>query len=206
MVKIKLVAHRGLHDNNSEENKIVAFEKAVNNNFLGIEFDVRETKDKKFVVIHDKNLLRTEGVFKEAKKSKYKELIKYKIPLLETVLSKYNEILKIVEIKEVKSFKKLIKLLNKYSNVYVCSFSKKRISRLNVVNRKYKLGIINNAINSKINYKVLDFYLFYYYIVSDNLIKYFKGNNKELFLFGLKTSDIKKYKREQIKYLYFIID
>ena len=55
------LAHRGLHDDQTDENSIPAFEKAIEKGY-GIELDVHITKDNKIIVMHDKSTLRTTGV------------------------------------------------------------------------------------------------------------------------------------------------
>ena len=54
------VAHRGLHNEKYTENGINAFKWAIENN-VAFELDVHLTKDKKIVVCHDDNLIRTTG-------------------------------------------------------------------------------------------------------------------------------------------------
>ena len=75
-----LIAHRGYHNNKKgiPENSVLAFKKAIDNNYL-IELDVRLTKDKKLVVFHDGNLKRVCGVNKSVKDLTYKELLKYNL-------------------------------------------------------------------------------------------------------------------------------
>ena len=46
-----LIAHRGLTNNNICENTLKAFKNALNNNYDGIELDLRKTKDNIIVVI-----------------------------------------------------------------------------------------------------------------------------------------------------------
>ena len=93
-----LIAHRGYHNNKKgiPENSVLAFKKAIDNNYL-IELDVRLTKDKKLVVFHDDNLKRVCGVNKKVKDLTYKELLKYnlfdttqKVPLFSDVIKLVN--------------------------------------------------------------------------------------------------------------------
>ena len=61
---MKIIAHRGLYDKVVAENTYLAISRALNNNSLvGVEIDVRLTKDNKIVVIHDKNISRTSNGF-----------------------------------------------------------------------------------------------------------------------------------------------
>ena len=93
-----LIAHRGYYNNKKgiPENSVLAFKKAIDNNYL-IELDVRLTKDKKLVVFHDDNLKRVCGVNKRVKDLTYKELLKYnlfdttlKVPLFSDVIKLVN--------------------------------------------------------------------------------------------------------------------
>ena len=58
-LKGRLIAHRGCHDieKNVPENSMLAFDKAVENNYI-IELDVHILKDGNIVVFHDDNLKR----------------------------------------------------------------------------------------------------------------------------------------------------
>ena len=48
------IAHRGKVTNLSKENTLEAFIEAINDpKYLGFELDIRTTKDKRFVCIHD---------------------------------------------------------------------------------------------------------------------------------------------------------
>lgn len=93
-----LIAHRGYYNNKKgiPENSVLAFKKAIDNNYL-IELDVRLTKDQKLVVFHDDNLKRVCGVNKRVKDLTYIELLKYnlfdttlKVPLFSDVIKLVN--------------------------------------------------------------------------------------------------------------------
>lgn len=56
----KYVAHRGLHDEQSAENSLSAFEKAIENGYV-IELDVQQIADGTVVVFHDSSLSRLTG-------------------------------------------------------------------------------------------------------------------------------------------------
>jgi len=86
-------AHRGLHDEDTPENSLPAFEKASERGF-GIELDIRLTKDGKVVVFHDDDLKRMCKSNATVADLTYKELSAFtlgeseeKIPLFEEVLS-----------------------------------------------------------------------------------------------------------------------
>lgn len=92
---IKL-AHRGYSDK-YPENTMLAFRKAIEGNFDGIETDVHLTKDNYLVLIHDEKINRTSNGKGYIKDLTYQELCNYnfnyhfkeyklKIPLLEELL------------------------------------------------------------------------------------------------------------------------
>ena len=56
----KYVAHRGLHDEESPENSLSAFEKAIEKGYV-IELDVQQIADGTVVVFHDTSLSRMTG-------------------------------------------------------------------------------------------------------------------------------------------------
>ncbi|HFI0065313.1 TPA: glycerophosphodiester phosphodiesterase family protein [Streptococcus suis] len=73
-------AHRGFYDNSgaAPENSLAAYALAVQKGY-GIEFDIRMTKDKELVLIHDPSLLRTSGIDQNIEDCHYQELQKYKL-------------------------------------------------------------------------------------------------------------------------------
>lgn len=91
--KEKLIfAHRGLFDEKIPENSLSAFQRAIDKG-LGIELDVRLTKDGVPVVFHDKTLRRMCGDSRKISKITYEELKKLRlkgsdegIPTLEQAL------------------------------------------------------------------------------------------------------------------------
>ena len=90
-------AHRGYK---KKENTIEAFTNSFSK-FDGIEFDVRLSKDKMPIVIHDSNLLRTHNVNIEVHLTNYIDLKKYNLlTLLETLnLVKKNKKKCLIDIK-----------------------------------------------------------------------------------------------------------
>ncbi len=211
----KLIAHRGLYYKNIKENTKTAFlEVLKNKKYIGAEFDIHETKDHKFVVIHDSLINRTSDGSGLVGKMTYKELLKFnfgtkekkeKIPLLEDVLKILKNKVKIIEIKKVESFIKLNNILNKYQDIYVASFYKKYLLNLSKLNHNYKIGLFNNLFNSQDTYMPYDFIGIFYKLATKNIINFFNKNNLEIMLFGIKNiNQIKNYKNNYN--FYFIID
>lgn len=104
MIKI---AHRGFRVD-TEENTFNAFDKAVELSMDYIECDIRLTKDKKMVIIHDGTINRTFKGRGKVRRKKLQKLKKYRtkikgrqIPTLEETLRKYSpEIMFMLEIKD----------------------------------------------------------------------------------------------------------
>ncbi len=184
----KLIAHRGSHQK-YKENTIESFKCAIRESFLGFECDVRQTKDKVFVINHD---LLYKG--KIISNTKYKEL---NLSSLKEVLNLKTDKIIILDLKDpFLDTTKLLKLINKYSrlNLYIMSFYSNLIKKLNIDNHFYKLGVINNFNN---NY---DFLCLYYPMVSSKLLSNSKIHNHLLFIYGIKIKNIKD------KYPYYIVD
>ena len=127
----RIIAHRGLHNtkNNVPENSMLAFEKAIQNNYT-IELDVHILKDGKVIVFHDDNLKRLTGIDAEIKNMNYNDLKNLRlqgteqgIPLFEDVLKLINgKVPVIVELKyDTKCGileKEVIKILKNYNGKY----------------------------------------------------------------------------------------
>ena len=118
------------------ENTIASFEKALDQNVDGLEFDVRCTKDKKVIIFHDKNLRRLAGKNKNVKSLTLHEIKKIKlkngeeIPLLEEVVPLLQKI-KVINI-EIKSdslfsgfdtISKVIRFIKRYNLEKKCIVS-----------------------------------------------------------------------------------
>ena len=164
------IAHRGLFDDNIKENTIEAFDNAFNNGYEGIEFDVRLTKDKIPVILHDSFLSRVFGVKGLLKNYTYQELLdnKIEIPKFEDVISRYNNKVMIIELKEKIDITKYIK--DKRNLYYISSFNYDYISYLNK-SVYYKLGVINYILNSGIDYSKIDFIMVLDSIYNKKLFK-----------------------------------
>ena len=189
------IAHRGLFDDNIKENTIEAFDNAFNNGYEGIEFDVRLTKDKIPVILHDSFLSRVFEVKGLLKNYTYKEILdnKIEIPKFEEVISRYNNKVMIIEIKERIDITKYIK--DKRNLYYISSFNYDYISYLNK-SVYYKLGVINYILNSGIDYSKIDFIM-----VLDSIYnkKLFKLKDIEIIIYGV-IGNINSYNKE-LKYI-----
>lgn len=169
-----IIAHRANNDHKYLENTKEAVLECLNKEYIdGIEIDVRMTKDKKFVVIHNMliDLLSNGSGFVKNKTltelRKYTFGINQKISTLEEILKIMNDKLLLIEIKyESKNFKiiayKFYQLIKKYSylNIIICSFNYDLLKYLKKIDKKIKCAlIIGLAINSDKIYNHLDYNL-----------------------------------------------
>ncbi|MBF0848837.1 glycerophosphodiester phosphodiesterase, partial [Streptococcus danieliae] len=97
---IKVVGHRG-YVSEAVENTLESLEAAAKAEVDYVEIDVMQTKDNKFVVIHDDKLKRLAGLDKRVRESNFDELIglevsqsefKGKISSLEDFIDKAKEL------------------------------------------------------------------------------------------------------------------
>ncbi|MEM7827439.1 MAG: glycerophosphodiester phosphodiesterase family protein [Candidatus Aenigmatarchaeota archaeon] len=144
------IGHRGARAY-EPENTLRSFKKAIELGANAIEFDVRETKDKKLVVIHDENIRRITGEDVLVKDLTLKEIKELnidgeKIPLLEEALDfidkKVDKIL--VELKEVGIEKKVLDAIKerKLENVIIVSFHEDAIKKVRELDKKIETGLI----------------------------------------------------------------
>lgn len=123
------IGHRGTR-RDFDENTILAFKKAKEYGANYIEFDIRKTKDKKLVVLHDSYLDRTTDGTGLLKDFTYEEIravktVMYKnsIPLLTEVLDEFNgQINFMIELKEedlVDDVAEVIKANNLIGNIVI---------------------------------------------------------------------------------------
>lgn len=189
-----LIAHRGKVDSINKENTIEAFKAAINDiKYDGFELDIRETKDKKIVVVHDFVVDN-----KLIKRVNYKELEHYNIPLLESVLKLDTEKIIMIEIKDPNmDIAALSKLLEKYQDkkIYLMSFYNNTIKEFLKLSHTCKCGILNYGFNHEYSYNEYDFICILDFSLTDNIIDYFRRRKIEVFSYGLLTNklNIKEY-------------
>lgn len=193
------IAHRGKVNLVNKENTIAAFQGAIDDpKYLGFELDIRTTKDKKFVCIHDffwqNNLI---------SKTNY-STVASTIPLLEDVLKLDTDKIILIEIKEKDiNVEDLNQLLNNYhrQNIYVMSFHNEVIKKLLKLEHSYKCGVLNYLFNSELSYQEYDFICLLNSTLTPELINYFLKRKITIFSYGLLNSTPKFYED-----IYYIID
>ena len=164
------IIHRGIVNKNYKENCLESFIESFKRKF-GIETDIHTTKDNEFVCFHDFTLRRIFKINKSIKNINYKDLKKFKIPLLNEVLELSNNKFPIfIEIKPLLNKKLLSKLIMETKGYIKCifiSFKHENIQNLLKINSKVKVGIsfsnkdsvksiLKYRLNKKIKYLILD--------------------------------------------------
>ena len=193
---MQLIAHSGLTNKYIKENTLEAFINAQNNNYIGIELDIRKTKDNKIVILHDKLINRTSNGKGNINNLTYKEVLKYnfgtnevksKIPLLENVISKINNTTIFIELKEKIEAYELENILSKNNTneYYISSFHKDFID--NVSKTKYKKGLINYVFNSNIDITKYDFILILESLFNKDIYNYLNNKNIEPVLYNVSN-------------------
>ena len=193
----KLIKHRGKSSKIIKENTYEAIKLALDDNkYLGVEFDIRETKDHEFIIYHNPILNN-----KLISSYLYRDLPKF-IPRLKDILNINSSKIFLIEIKNITSIDKFINLLKKYKdkNIYVMSFSNSIINKINKSNKTYKVGVLNYVLNTNNDIKKLDFLVILNSILDENIMSRLKG--LEIFSYGVLES-IEEYKYNNV---YYIID
>jgi glycerophosphoryl diester phosphodiesterase len=184
VIFLKYIAHRGLKDENIKENTIQAFKKAIDSKIMdGFEFDIRESKDKYFVVNH--NAFIHNDLIRLTKYITLKR--KYNLETLNEVLKLDTDKIILVEIKDMNpNIRKLAKILNRYpnKNIYVMSFHNHVIAKLKRYQKNFKLGILNYILNSEEKYD-FDFICLLNNLTTKELIDYYHKQNILVFMYGV---------------------
>jgi len=176
----KIIAHRGVFDNETIiENTMDSFKRAIALNYP-IEFDVQLTKDNKLVVFHDDDLKRLAGRCDKIQDMDSSEVTRIKllgtkqeIPYLKDVLELNNDkVFMDIEVKHTKRIKDtvyyLMKELEEYKNYVIISFDP-RIIRY--IKKNYKDVEVGLLIQGKYNNFIEEFLLHRKFI-----LKYSKCN------------------------------
>lgn len=195
-----LIAHRGFDNHKYSENSLKAILTSLNEKYIdGVEFDVRITKDKKIVLIHDAIIDFISDGFGIVKYKNFDELNSFKygksnepLSTLEQVLDsiKTNKII-LIELKEfgndfVLLVDETIKIIKKYNlNIYVSSFNYKLLNYIKDKDKNIKCGlIIGYGLNSLYLKNKFDFNIVSYHYI--NKI----DKNKLTFIFNASKNNI----------------
>lgn len=206
---MKRIAHRGYKTSSIKENTMEAFKNAANNEFYGIEFDVRKTKDGKLVVVHDASIDRVSNGHGFVRDLTYDELSKYnfgskdvpsKIPLFEDVLNSFPSLFKIVELKTEVDLEPFLDRVD--DKTYFMSFDNGLIKRLKKKHPKLKCGVLNYVLNSEVDYDY-DMICILDMVASDELVMKFLKKGIAVFIYGIvgKIDYVRDYEN-----LYYIVE
>lgn len=178
---MKLIAHRGLWNKNVEANSYEAIRNGLmSDKYIGIETDVRVTKDGVFIIYHDalyKGTLVKNVLYKDIKNAVCK---------LEDILKIASDKIYLLEIKDFNmNINKFLKVIGKYNkNIMLMSFDSKIISNIRKKTNKYKVGVLNYILNSDSDYN-FDFICLLDIIASKTVIESFKKRNIEVIIYGV---------------------
>ena len=179
---MKYIIHRGITSKNIKENSYLAIKKAIKDKeSIGVEFDIRLTKDHKIVLSH--NSLINLNVIEE---TNYSDLIKNNyLTTLDKILDIDTNKIFLIDIKTNNNYKVfgdiLMNTINEYNkNIYLASFDKNIIR---YIKSKYKKGIIT-LLYKRNNY---DFIITNYKLISNNKIK--KIKDKKIFLWTIHNNN-----------------
>ncbi|MHA1124952.1 MAG: glycerophosphodiester phosphodiesterase [Candidatus Heimdallarchaeota archaeon] len=158
-MKIPLIfGHRG-SSIREPENTMRALQAAIQEGADGVEFDVRITKDREIVIIHDAMINRTSNGRGKVKKFNYSELLEFdfgkgeKILLLKDVLKKYgNKYWINIEIKETGFESEIVEMLRELKiteKVVISSFKKSALIIITKLTTDIPLAyLFNKPINN----------------------------------------------------------
>ena len=176
----KYIAHRGIYNKNVSDNSYKAlYDGLLSYKYIGIETDVRVTKDNVFILYHD---VLYKG--KLVKNVFYKDMVN--VTKLEDILKINTNKIILLEIKDFNiDVKKFIKLINKYNkNIMIMSFDVNVIKKIKKITNNYKLGVLNYVLNSDSDYN-FDFICLLDIIATDYVIESFKKRNIDILIYGV---------------------
>ena len=158
------IGHRGTRTD-LDENTFDAFKKAIEYGANYIELDVRKTRDKKFIILHDETLDRTmigSGLVKNYDYKQLKKILtrnnRFQIPLLSEVLLGLKEKTNfIIELKDEGLREDVPKLVNEYSLLKEVIFSGRLLRDLLSIKLKYPQSSICYNITKGVDFTLPNF-------------------------------------------------
>ena len=203
----KIIAHRGFKDKDVE-NTISALESAAKNGADLVEFDIQQTKDGKFIVYHDPDLMRLGAKSEKVYELTQKELMDTKIwadgkgehiPSLEQMLEKSKEynIRLLIEIKmhghETEDMpERFISLLDEYEVLdvhYIQSLYFPVLKEVKELEPRLKVGALYSIDVGSLPETEFDFVSIDQYFVTDSMVKKAKELKKPLFVWTVNDDD-----------------
>tara|TARA_A100001035_G_C27759936_1_gene490666 strand:- start:804 stop:1520 length:717 start_codon:yes stop_codon:yes gene_type:complete len=199
--RILKIAHRG-YSSCYIDNSLIAFNKAIENNFDMIEMDIQLSKNNDIVIYHD-NYIKDINV-KDITTKKLKQ--KYNIITLDDFFQKinYNNIKINFDVKGDKQeiIEKLLQVLMVYnvntSLIYISSFNRDILNSIVnskiIYNMDYKSGFITSNVFNDLDiafgiFDNIDFVVLDYNILSDDYISKIRRKNVKIFTYTNKNND-----------------
>ena len=209
------LAHRGLHNQQLDENSLGAFKAAIEHGY-GIELDVHPLKDGGLVVVHDTNLKRVTGVDVNVETLSEEDLKKYPLLLSKEKIPTLKEVFDLVagkfpilvELKVEGKFNpelpsRVLKLLENYpktDNIAIQSFNPYAMKYLKEKDAPYPLGqLVSNKLDGQSKFVC---WLF-------RTLNVLKISRAEFIAFDIKhlpSRPVKRYRRKGYPILTWTID
>ncbi len=206
-----IIGHRGACYY-KPENTISSFKKALQLRCKHIECDVRLTKDKKVIIIHDETLDRTTNGHGKVKDFTLKDLKKLdagnkqKIPTLQDYINLLkNKAIMVIELKEniVNNILNIISKNKIQDQVIIISFHNNYLRKIKKLNPKIKTGFLSVRTLLAIKrakFCKADFIGIYHRFITKKFIKKCHKNNFKIFSYvGVRENPNKKYLLKLIK-------
>lgn len=198
--KIKIIAHRGVYLNETE-NSINAINDSIKNKVRYAEIDVQETKDGKVVLMHDKNLKRLTGLNGDVNDFTFKQIealrlgmpVKTrrleKIPTLDSVIKKSRgRIRLIIEIKPYGNTSdltaKVVDIIEKNNFVKQCmvhSVSYNILLNVRRLNPNIRIGYIASWHRKDLTSLNVDFYSVEQRLITSELVRKIHSEHRAIY-------------------------
>lgn len=192
--EVKIVAHRGWHDNlNTFENTMQAFETALENNLWGIEFDIRWTNDHVPIILHDKdtNRIWDKDILIEGISFKNLRAELPQIPTLEEVVERFGKKIHFfIELKPAnfdhieiynKSLKKILAGLNEKEDFHFLAQSIGLVLKFNAFSNDSYL-LVSDINTKELSEQALSYRIGglagHYLLITDKVIQKHKNENQ----------------------------
>lgn len=159
--EVKFIAHRGFCSKYTE-NSFESLHGAAARNYWGSEFDVWETSDGEYVVMHDSTLNRMTNMTGEISSHTLAEIetatltgSRFKVPTLKNYLiaAKYWGINPVIELKvltDASKFVNILKELNLVDSAVIMSFSLDILDRVHAIEPSLKMSYVVDSLSQSI--------------------------------------------------------
>ena len=207
--RVSVTAHRG-DSKNAPENTMAAFRLAVENQADCIELDVRQTRDGRYIIIHDSSLKRTTGLERKVGEVNYAYIQKLEagswfseeyagepIPTLEEVLefAKENDISLNIELKPAYTDKDyeagILKLLEEYDYMDQCvlaSSDYEVLKNIKTINSDVKTAyIVHIAFGEISDLEYADVISIRHTYVNANMVKKLHKQGKDIYAWTVNS-------------------